>query len=67
MTTKTKKIVILGGGISGLSAAYYVKKIANEQQIPVEITLIEKENRLGGKLHTVKRNGFTIEKGPDAF
>lgn len=67
MTTKTKKIVILGGGISGLSAAYYVKKIANEQQLPVEITLIEKENRLGGKLQTVKRDGFTIEKGPDAF
>lgn len=70
MTTNTKntqKIVILGGGISGLTAAYYVKKIASENQISVNITLIEKENRLGGKLQTVKRDGFTIEKGPDAF
>lgn len=67
MTTNTKKIVILGGGISGLTAAYYVKKIANENKINIDITLIEKENRLGGKLQTVKRDGFTIEKGPDAF
>jgi len=67
MTIQTQKIIILGGGISGLSAAYYVKKIASEQNLPIEITLIEKDNRLGGKLQTFKRDGFTIEKGPDAF
>ncbi|WP_283658026.1 protoporphyrinogen oxidase [Paenibacillus sp. RC343] len=62
-----KKVVVLGGGISGLSAAFYVKKLAEEKQVEVEITLVEKSDRLGGKLQTVRQNDFMIEKGPDAF
>lgn len=61
------KIVILGGGISGLSAAFYVQKYAREQGIIVDITVIERSNRLGGRLHTKRRDGFLIETGPDAF
>lgn len=67
MKKSSKKVVILGGGISGLSAAFYVKKLAEEKQLEVEITLVEKSDRLGGKLHTVRHHGFLIEKGPDAF
>lgn len=63
----SKKVVILGGGISGLSAAFYVKKLAENKQIEVEITLVEKSDRLGGKLHTIRHHDFMIEKGPDAF
>ncbi|ALP39117.1 protoporphyrinogen oxidase [Paenibacillus sp. IHB B 3084] len=63
----SKKVVILGGGISGLSAAFYVKKLAEDRQLEVEITLVEKSERLGGKLQTVRQNDFMIEKGPDAF
>ncbi|ANF97111.1 protoporphyrinogen oxidase [Paenibacillus bovis] len=62
-----RKIVVLGGGITGLSAAYYARKAADQQGIPVEITLIESSNRLGGKIHSVQTDGFLIEKGPDSF
>ncbi|MFC5465469.1 protoporphyrinogen oxidase [Lederbergia graminis] len=62
-----KKVVVVGGGISGLSAAFYTKRLLEEQQIPVEITLIEKSNHVGGKIKTVQRDGFVIEKGPDSF
>ena len=62
-----RKIVVLGGGITGLSAAYYARKAADQQDIPVEITLIESSNRLGGKIHSVQTDGFLIEKGPDSF
>lgn len=65
--SSTKKIVVLGGGITGLSAAYYAHQAAVQQHIPVEITLIESSSRFGGKIHSVQSEGFLIEKGPDSF
>ena len=43
------KIAVVGSGISGLSAAYYLQK--NHQ-----VTLIEKDSRIGGHSNTVKLN-----------
>jgi len=62
-----KKVVIVGSGISGLTCAYKIKKKASEVNLPVEITLIERENRLGGVFLTERINGFLIEGGPDCF
>src|SRR5512147_374588 len=61
------RIVIIGGGIAGLSAAYYaIKKIPDAQ-----ITLIESSNRWGGKITTDRARfsdgQFIIEGGPDTF
>ncbi|MCR2822545.1 protoporphyrinogen oxidase [Lederbergia panacisoli] len=66
-TPRGKKVVIVGGGIAGLSAAFYTKKIFEEQQVPVEISIVEKSDRLGGKIQTLHHEGFIIEKGPDSF
>ncbi|GGJ92101.1 protoporphyrinogen oxidase [Lentibacillus kapialis] len=62
-----KKILIAGGGITGLSAAYYLQKEINEKDLPYEVKLVEAGNRLGGKIKTTRRNGFVIEQGPDSF
>lgn len=62
-----KKIVVVGGGITGLSAAYYLQKEIKEKQLPYEVKLVEASNRLGGKIKTTKRDGYTIERGPDSF
>lgn len=64
---ETKKIAIAGGGITGLSAAYYLQKEINAKGLPYEVRLFEANSRLGGKISTVKQNGFTIERGPDSF
>jgi oxygen-dependent protoporphyrinogen oxidase len=61
------KLIIIGGGIAGLSAAYYAtKKITNAQ-----ITLVESSNRWGGKIITDRvpfgDGTFIIEGGPDTF
>lgn len=65
--TEMKKIVIVGGGITGLSAAYYLQKAIKEQHLPYEVKLVEASSRLGGKIKTTKQDGFTIERGPDSF
>ncbi|WP_082234699.1 protoporphyrinogen oxidase [Halobacillus massiliensis] len=62
-----KKVIIVGGGISGLTAAYYLQKEKREKQLSLDIQLIEAGDKLGGKIQTVKRDGFTIERGPDSF
>lgn len=57
------KIVILGGGISGLSAAWHAQK----KYPSAKITLLEKTNRLGGVIQTSKEAGFLFERGPRTF
>src|SRR5690349_18938278 len=62
-----KKLVIVGGGIAGLSAAYFATKKLSD----TEITLIESSDRWGGKITTERvpfEDGqFIIEGGPDTF
>ena len=61
------RLIVIGGGIAGLSAAYYAYR-----NIPdVHVTLIEADSRWGGKITTdrVAFDGgqFIIEGGPDTF
>ncbi len=67
MTDQVKRLLIVGGGISGLSAAYYAWKHSLNQNVKLEITLVEKSKTLGGKIQTLHRDGFIIERGPDSF
>lgn len=57
-----KKVAIIGAGITGLSAAYYLSKHDD-----IEIDLFEKEDRAGGKVRTHKKDGYTIELGPESY
>lgn len=57
------KIVILGGGISGLSAAWRLSRFFPKAQI----ILYEKSNRLGGYLKTDQQDGLLFEKGARTF
>lgn len=59
----TPSTLIVGGGITGLSAAWFLLK----QNPKAKITLLEKENRLGGWIRTSNEGGFLFEKGPRTF
>ena len=58
-----KQVLILGAGISGLSAAWYLSRV----DAPLEITVLEKSSRAGGLIHTDHTTGFHFEKGPRTF
>ena len=62
-----KKVVIIGGGITGLAAAYTVQGKARETGAAIDYLLVERDNRLGGKILTENIDGFTVEAGPDSF
>ena len=64
---KNKKVVVIGGGITGMTAAYFLQKEIKEKSLPLEVKLIESSNRLGGVIQTIRKDGFIIEKGPDSI
>ncbi len=61
-----KRIAIIGGGISGLSAAFYLEK-ARAGGAGLEYTLFESGQRLGGCLSSDRIEGCLVEAGPDSF
>ena len=64
---KPFEVVLVGGGISGLSSSYYIEQLATSRNIPIHLTLLETSGRLGGKIATERRDRIIIEGGPDSF
>ncbi len=61
------RIAIIGGGLAGLTAAFRLSELAKESQRPMDVTLFEASDRLGGAIETVRENGYLIERGADSF
>ncbi len=67
-----QRVVIVGGGIAGLSAAWYVQREAARAGLEVALTVLEASDRWGGKVLTEHVDGladepFVVEGGPDSF
>jgi protoporphyrinogen/coproporphyrinogen III oxidase len=60
-------LVIVGGGITALAAAYRATELARERQIDLDLKIIEARPRLGGTIATERIDGFLVEAGPDSF
>ena len=60
---ETRRIAVIGGGISGLAAAHRFRELAPQSQV----TLFEAGSRLGGVVSTVHRDGFQVEQSADNF
>ena len=61
------RLVVVGAGISGLAAAHRAVERAREQGRPLELTVLEGADRVGGTIQTEQRDGFLVEGGPDSF
>jgi protoporphyrinogen/coproporphyrinogen III oxidase len=66
-STTASRVVIVGGGIAGLAAAWRLQQLREEAGSDYQITLLDAGDRLGGKLQTEQTNGLTLESGPDSF
>jgi len=62
-----KRIAIIGGGISGLSAAFALEDLRTTANSDVEYLLYESSPHLGGVLRTEHIDGCLVEAGPDSF
>ena len=70
MPAVPRHVVIIGGGITGLTAAYALNENVRRYPSagrPITCTLVEASPRLGGKILTERSNGFVIEAGPESF
>ncbi len=61
------RLVVVGGGITGLAAAYRAVELGRERAIELDLTLLEARDRLGGTIATERAGGFLVEAGPDSF
>ncbi|MFC5050257.1 protoporphyrinogen oxidase [Rubritalea spongiae] len=60
-TQERKNVAIIGAGITGLSAAYYL------QQAGHSAVIFEKSNRVGGIIQTTEKDGYRLEHGPNTL
>lgn len=58
------RVVVIGGGISGLATAAFLMRPGDDGP---EVTVIETDTRLGGKVLTLDLGGLPVDTGPDAF
>ena len=64
---KRKRVIVIGGGISGLAAAHRLVERRGQSSVALEIILLEASAQLGGIVRTERRDGFLLEGGPDSF
>jgi oxygen-dependent protoporphyrinogen oxidase len=61
------RLIVVGGGVSGLAAAHRAVELTRESGRPLDLTVLEAADRLGGTIQTERRDGFLVECGPDSF
>lgn len=61
------RIAIIGAGISGLTAACAIEEFAQRHHLDLTVQVIEKQDRTGGKIWSIKEEGYLCEWGPNGF
>jgi oxygen-dependent protoporphyrinogen oxidase len=60
----TRRVVIVGGGISGLATAWQIHRLAPNA---TEILVLESSPHVGGTARTIEQDGYLLETGPNGF
>lgn len=62
-----KTVVVIGGGITGLSTMYYLQKEIQAENLNAKLVLVEADDTLGGKIRTFHDGEFIMETGADSI
>ncbi len=62
-----KRVVVVGAGVTGLSAAWGLVRAVRALGLPLEVRVVERERRVGGKVLTERVDGFVVDAGPDSL
>lgn len=65
--TPGHRVVVIGGGITGLTVCYRLQQAAQARNLPLQVTLLEANERLGGVIATRHQQELLLEHGPDCF
>ncbi len=60
----SRSVIVIGGGVSGLSAAYFLRQALGPES---DVVVLERDEVPGGKIRTRTLAGLPIDTGPDAF
>lgn len=60
-------VVVVGGGVGGMAAAYELTREATRRGISLQVTVLEARDRVGGSILTETVDGCIVEGGPDCF
>lgn len=64
---RTQRVVVIGGGITGLTFAYTLKTEAARRGVAVELALLDQGPQPGGHARTIRDDGWLVEAGPNGF
>lgn len=65
--SSNNRVIVIGGGLTGLAAAHRLVARSASLRRPLEVRLLESKDRLGGAIWTERRDGFLLEGGADSF
>jgi oxygen-dependent protoporphyrinogen oxidase len=66
-TASRRRLVVIGAGIAGLTAAYRLTRLTEDMKNPPEVLLLEAGPRPGGVISTYNLDDIILELGPDSF
>lgn len=61
------RVFVVGGGISGLATAFRIRERFEKRGVPLDLRVLEAEDRLGGKIRSEQAAGYLMEWGPNGF
>jgi len=61
------RVVVIGAGISGLATAFAIEQAAHARNLELSVTVLERRDRTGGKILSLKEEGYLCEWGPNGF